>query len=202
MERASMTFLVCSDARQTKYSIYCLSKLRRKDKCALLCFRRLSWAKHWIYYLLELHGRPIPAKYSIYSLLRLWRKDKCGTIMFSKAKPSKTLPVLCVSNTQPSKVWNWFRKLHQAKHRIYSAFLCFWNRHRAYIIWAFVFEDPAQQSIAFTVFWDSEGKISVALLCFRRLSRAKYCICYVSEASALQHIAFTMILKAQVFLHY
>ena len=35
----------------------------------------------------------------------LSRRTKCGTIVFSKAQPSKTLCVLCVSNTQPNTVW-------------------------------------------------------------------------------------------------
>ena len=88
----SMAFVVCSNAQQTKYSFECPLKLRRKDKCALLCFRKLSWARHRIYY-----------------------------------------------------VWG----------------------------------GPSQQSMAFIVFWEFGGKISVALLCFRKPSRAKHCMCCV-----------------------
>ena len=46
----SMAFVVCSDARRTKYSFECPLKLRRNDKCALLCFRKLSRATRRIYY--------------------------------------------------------------------------------------------------------------------------------------------------------
>ena len=57
-------------------------------------------------------------------------------------------------------------------------------------------QSASMQSIAFTVFRDSEGKIIVALLCFRRLSRPHFCIHYVFEAPALQSIAFIVISRA------
>ena len=83
---------------------------------------------------------------------------------------------------QSMHCWYWCRKLRRAKPRIYFVCLCFWNGHRTCIIWTFVFEGPAQNSIAFTVSWDSEGKISVPLLRFRSILFCRAHVCWCSRA--------------------
>ena len=124
-----------------------------------------------------------PAKHSIHCLLRLWRKDKGSTIVFSKAQPSKTFQVLRFATpSQPSMPFTLNAKAPPNEALQLLCLLVFLKSSSSICLSAFVFEGPAHQSLAFTVFWDCEGKISVALLCFRRLNRTQNCIWHVSKA--------------------
>ena len=107
----SMASVVCSDAQQTKYSFECPLTLRRKDKCALLCLRKLGWARHRIYYVC---GGPSQQSTTFTVFEALKGKDKYGTIVSPEAQPSKIWHVLCVPNAEPNRVCTfcWFRRLH------------------------------------------------------------------------------------------
>ena len=81
-----MALFVCADPQQTKYNFECPLKLRRKDKCAVLFFRKLSWARHRVYYVC---GGPSHSSITFTVFWDFEEKQKEGQDIYQNGKEAK-----------------------------------------------------------------------------------------------------------------